>query len=132
MRGYGFALLLFCMNLMIGLLGTVSTDFGLVSAGDDTLTHHITEDDITDIVSNSSGTGIGFVDSAFNTVDLVGRASALFLRFVYNTTIGLAPMLMRAPFNLPVEIVLGIIVPLQLLMFAVMIAEFFRGTSVEA
>lgn len=131
MRGFGFALFLFCMNLMVGVLGTIAPMIGLVSAGHDSLTSHITEADIINTV-NASGTGIGFVDTAFNTVDLVGKASSLFLKFVYNTTIGLAPMLMDAPFNIPYAIVIGLILPLQLLMFAVMIAEFFRGTSVEA
>lgn len=130
MRGLSFALLLLSINLMVGIIGTIHTEIGLTSMGNTTLSDHIEEEEILNTM-NTSVSGISFVDSVFNTADVVGKAVNLLLKFIYNTTIGIPQMLLSSPFNVPPLIVYGLIVPLQLIMCAIMLAEFLRGSSIE-
>jgi hypothetical protein len=126
MKYFGLAIMLVCLNFMVGIVNTM--DIGLISAGSNTLDGKIGDDDLVNVINaNSTAT---FTNAGWDPINYVTSGVNVLFRFLYQITFGLPDMLRSTPFNMP-GVWIDFFMVLQIIIYAVGMAEFFRGIAVE-
>lgn len=125
MKMIALVVLMFLFNGTIAVLAEMSDELGLTSAGTDTTTMKISEDDVTDILTDVE-TGFQPLDWALQGGSYILKGIKLLFEILYDTTIGMPEMLHSSPFNVPTPIINYILIPAELLIMVGGIAEFLR------